>query len=83
MITPFYTWGKSSTYILDNGPEITQQIGCGGCSVTKSCLILCYPMDGGQPGFSVHWTSEASKSIEATQVGNAVSIVGLNKDLQL
>ena len=83
MITPFYTWGKSGTHILDNGPEITQQIWCGGCLVTKSCLTLCHPMDGGQPGFSAHWTSQASTLIEATQVGNAVSIVVLNKDLQL
>ena len=28
--------------------------GGGGCSVTKSCLTLCDPMDCSTPGFPVH-----------------------------
>ena len=31
----------------------------GGNLVTKSCLILCNPIDGSPPGFSVHGTSQA------------------------
>ena len=27
---------------------------CGCCSVAKSCLILCYPMNCSTPGLSVH-----------------------------
>ena len=30
----------------------------GCCSVTKSCLTLCDPMDSSPPGFSVHGVSK-------------------------
>ena len=29
------------------------------CSVTKFCLTLCDPIDGSQPGFSIHRISQA------------------------
>ena len=42
--------GFAST--ISQGPLVPWE-SCGCCSVAKSCLILCNPMDCSPPGFSV------------------------------
>ena len=45
---------SNSKYTMIVDDESKSQIQCCACSVTKSCRILCNPMDCGLPGSSVH-----------------------------
>ena len=40
------------------------------CSVTKSCLTLCNPMDWSMPGFPVSWSLLTLMSIELVMLSN-------------
>ena len=42
------------------------------CSVTKSCLTLCDPMDCGMPGFPVHHQFPELAHIHVHRVGDAI-----------
>ena len=44
----------------------------GGCSVTQSCLTLCYPVDGNAPGFPVFYHRPEYTQTHVCLIGDAI-----------
>ena len=52
-----YMYNWFTLLYIGNQQNIVNQLGC--CSVAKSCLTLCDPMDCSMPGFPVlHYLPE-------------------------
>ena len=73
--TQYPVWSKEQDFVLPTSPQpgglpclvglqawrfSTKDPNCCCCSVAKSCLTFCDPMDCSPPGSSVHGTSQAS-----------------------
>ena len=57
-------------------PDIKRALCCYCCSVVKSCLTLCHPMDcstPGFPGFTISWSLLKSISIESMMLYLTIS----------